>query len=76
LTEKLVNTTHTGAKSQLGLLLLLLTPDRAALAIVLEGELEVARLLMSNSMSGAAQLDASKASKLYCLGRLSIVNFL
>jgi hypothetical protein len=70
LTEKLVNTTHTGAKSQLGLLQLL-TPDRAALAVVLEGELEAAHLLMSNSTSGAAQLDASKASKLYCLGRLS-----
>jgi hypothetical protein len=39
LTEKLVNTTHTGAKSQLGFLQLL-TPDRVALAVVLEGELK------------------------------------
>jgi hypothetical protein len=70
LTEKLISTTHTGAKAQLGLLQLL-TPDRAALAVVLEGELEAAHLLMSNTTSGAAQLDASKASKLYCLGRLS-----
>jgi hypothetical protein len=32
LTEKLINTTHTGAKLQLGFLQLL-TPDRAALAV-------------------------------------------
>jgi hypothetical protein len=31
----------------------------------------VAALLMSNSSSSTAQLDASKASKLYCLGRLT-----
>jgi hypothetical protein len=70
LSEKLINTTHIGAKGSLGLLHLL-TPDRSALAAVLEGEQEAAALLMSNSSSSTAQLDASKASKLYCLGRLT-----
>jgi hypothetical protein len=70
LSEKLINTTHLGAKGALGLLHLL-TPDRVALAAVLEGEQEAAALLMSNSSSSTAQLDASKASKLYCLGRLT-----
>lgn len=68
--EKLISTSHAGAKSSLGLLQLL-TPERCALAIVAECDLEAATLLMSNSSSSTAQLDASKASKLYCAGRLT-----
>jgi hypothetical protein len=68
--DKLVSTSHVGAKSMLGLLQLL-TPDRDALAVVAEGDQEATTLLMSNSTSSSAQLDASKASKLYCSGRLT-----
>lgn len=70
LSEKLVSTSHPGAKATLGLLQFL-TPDRVALAVVAEGDLEAATLLMSNSSSSTAQLDASKSSQLYCDGRLS-----
>lgn len=70
LSERLVSTSHVGAKGTLGLLQLL-TPDRDALAVVAEGDHEAATLLMANSTSSSAQLDASKASKLYCSGRLT-----
>jgi hypothetical protein len=70
LSEKLVCTSQAGAKTTLGLLQFL-TPDRDALAAVVEGDQEAAALLMSNSTSSTAQLDASKASKLYCAGRLT-----
>jgi hypothetical protein len=70
LSEKLILTSHVGAKGLLGLLQLL-TPERDALAAVAEGDQEAATLLMSNSTSGSAQLDASKASRLYCTGRLT-----
>ena len=46
-------------------------PDRDALATVAEGDHEAATLLMANSSSSSAQLDASKSSKLYCSGRLT-----
>lgn len=70
LSEKLICTSPAGAKATLGLLQLL-TPDRDALAIVAEGDQEATTLLMSNSTSSTAQLDASKSSKLYCSGRLT-----
>jgi hypothetical protein len=70
LVEKLVSTSVEGARSVLGLLQFL-TPDREALALVAEGDNEAKTLLMSNSSNSTAQLDASKASKLYCSGRLS-----
>jgi len=69
LVEKLVSTSLPSARSVLGLLQFL-TPDREALGIVAQGDQEAVTLLMSNSTSSTAQLDASKASKLYSTGRL------
>lgn len=68
--EKLITTSSVGAKASLGLLQFL-TPDRDALAVVVEGDQAAATLLMANSTNGTAQLDASKSSKLYCSGRLT-----
>ena len=48
-----------------------LTPDREALAAVVEGDLDARTLVMANASSNSAQLDACKASKMYCSGRLS-----
>ena len=69
LVEKLVSTSRAGAQSVLGLMHFL-TPDRDALALVAEGDNEAKTLLMSNATSAAAQLDASKSSKLYSDGRV------
>lgn len=69
LTEKLVSTSLAGAQGVLGFLQFL-TPNREALAVVAEGDQEAVTLLMSNSTSNKAQLDASKASKMYVDGRL------
>lgn len=69
LADRLVATSFTGAQNQLGLLHFL-TPDRAALALVAACDSDAATLLMSNSTSSTAMLDASKSSKLYCGGRL------
>jgi hypothetical protein len=46
-------------------LLQLLTPDRDAVAVVAKGNQEATILLMSNSTSSSAQLDASKASNFF-----------
>jgi hypothetical protein len=70
LLDKLVCTKLPIAQASLSLLHFL-TPDRNALALVTEGDQEAATLLMSNSTSSTAQLDASKSSKLYCGGRLT-----
>ena len=70
LSEKLVSTSYLGAQSSLNLIHFL-TPEREALALVAEGDREATALLMSNSTSSTAQLDASRASKLYCSGRLT-----
>ena len=69
LTDKLVTVSLTGAQNQLGLIHFL-TPDRTALALVAACDQGAATLLMSNSTSSTAMLDASKSSKLYCGGRL------
>ena len=70
LSEKLVSTSYIGAQSSLNLIHFL-TPEREALALVAESDREATTLLMSNSTSSTAQLDASRASKLYCSGRLT-----
>ena len=70
LAEKLRTTSFSAAKNQLGLLQFL-TPDREALAVLAEGDSQVKSLIMANSTSNSAQLDASKTSKLYCDGRLA-----
>jgi hypothetical protein len=69
LDEKMVIAEDTHAKSKLGMLQFL-TPDRAGLAVVVDSDRDAATLLMSNSSSSTAQLDASKSSKLYCGGHL------
>ena len=69
LTEKLVSTSFAGAKAVLGMLQFL-TPERDSLAFVAESDKEASTLLMSNSDSGTARLDASKSSKLYSAGSL------
>lgn len=69
LIEKLICTSQTAARNQLGLIHML-TPSRDALALVSEFDKDAMILVMSNSTSGTAQLDASKSSKLYSGGRL------
>ena len=70
LTERLICTSLAAARNRLGLLHML-TPFRDALALVSESDKDAMVLVMSNSSSGTAQLDASKSSKLYTGGRLS-----
>ena len=70
LVEKLICTSLTAARNQLGLIHML-TPSRDALALVSEFDKDAMVLVMSNSSSGTAQLDASKSSKLYSGGRLN-----
>ena len=69
LVEKLRATSLTAAKNCIGLLQFL-TPDRDALASVVEGDLQVHSLVMANVSSNSAQIDASKSSKMYSAGRL------
>ena len=70
LVEKLRATSHTAAQNCIGMLQFL-TPDRDALSVVVEGDLQVRSLIMANASSGSAQIDASKSSKMYCAGRLT-----
>ena len=69
LMEKLITTSPAGARVALNLIHTL-TPDRDSLAVVSESDQGAVTLVMSNSASGTAQLDASKASKLYYEGSL------
>ena len=68
--EQLRIISHTSAKDNLGMLQFL-SPDRATLACVAEGDSDVKTLVMANASSNSAQLDASKASKMYSGGRLT-----
>ena len=58
------------ARSCLGLIHFL-TPDREALALVVESDLEARSLVMANASTGSIQVDAAKSSKLYSGGRLT-----
>ena len=70
LVEKLRTTSFAAAKNSLGFLQLL-TPDREALAGVAGADSQVKSLIMANTTSSTAQLDASKSSAMCCAGRLS-----
>ena len=52
-------------------LLQMLTPDREALALVVEGDMEARSLVMANASTGSAQIDAARSSKMYSGGRLT-----
>lgn len=69
LDDKLITTSLAGARAKLGLLHML-TPNRDALASVAELDKESLALVMANSTSSSAQLDASKNSKVYTGGQL------
>ena len=68
--DKLVSTPLPLAQTQL-CLLHFLTPDRDALASVSENDNTARQLVMANTTSSTAILDASKSSKLYSGGRLT-----
>ena len=68
--DKLVSTPLPTAQNQLGLLQFL-TPDRDALALISENDNSARQLVMANTTSSTAILDASKSSKMYCGGRLT-----
>lgn len=70
LTDSLRISSWTAAQNSLGLVQFL-TPDRDGLAAVANGDSQVKSLVMANTTSSSAQLDASKSSKMYCAGRLS-----
>jgi len=68
--DRLVSLTQKHAETNLGILHFL-TPVRAALAQVAEGDANVRTLVMANASNSASQIDATKSSKLYTGGRLS-----
>ena len=69
LLEKIISTSPAGARAALNPLHFL-TPERDALAVVAEHDKDAVTLVMSNSSSSTAQLDAARSSKLYCGGTL------
>jgi hypothetical protein len=69
LVESLRITSFPTAQNLLGFLQFL-TPDQEGLAGVAGTDTQVKSLIMANSLSSSAQLDASKSSKMYCAGWL------
>ena len=67
--DRLVSLSKTHAQTNLGFLQLL-TPIRAALAQVAEGDAAVKTLVMANTSNSASQIDATKNSQMYTGGRI------
>ena len=59
-----------GFQDRLGLVHFL-TPDRSGLSTLVEGDSQAKTITLANSSDSTAQLDASKASKMYTSGRCS-----
>jgi len=67
--DRLVSLSKTHAQSSLGILQFL-TPVRAALAQVAEGDAAVKTLVMANASNSASQIDATKNSQMYSGGKV------